>query len=281
MAKVTEQRYQQTIHYFAEPLPGILKPLNMVFIPGGTFLMGSPEDEEGRSNNESPQHLVKVPSFFMSEFLITQAHWAVVAQMPQIKKALEINPSYFQGHNHPVETISWFDAEEFCERLSLQTRRKYRLPTEAEWEYACRAGTETPFHFSEAITTDLANYNGMDDTESGRSVSFGQRPKVIYRAKTTPVDEFYPNAFGLYDMHGNVWEWCSNHWHSDYGRVPITDVIAWSGEDVGSPRIMRGGSWYDNPRYCRSAFRTYNNPATRSYNIDFRIVCDMPEIVFK
>jgi formylglycine-generating enzyme required for sulfatase activity len=144
MAQITEQLYEQTIHYFSESLSEILKPLNMVLIPGGTFLMGSPEDEEGRSNNESPQHLVKVPSFFMSEFLITQAHWAVVAQMPQVEEELQVSPARFPGNDRPIETISWFEAREFCQRLSRHTGRNYQLPTESEWEYACRAGTMKP-----------------------------------------------------------------------------------------------------------------------------------------
>jgi formylglycine-generating enzyme required for sulfatase activity len=291
MAKVTEQRYQQTIHYFAEPLPGILKLLNMVFIPGGTFLMGSPEDEKGRSNNESPQHSVTVPSFFISEFLITQAQWAVVAKMQPFTIKLEMNPARFKDNDRPVETISWFDAVEFCQRLSRQTRRTYRLPSDAEWEYACRAGTTTPFHCGETITTDLANYDNnteirwdgepdadLANYDNKTEIRLDGEPKVIYLAKTTPVDTFSPNAFGLYDMHGNVWEWCLDHGHENYEGAPI-DGSAWIDKYNNSSRIVRGGAFADKSYNCRSAVRDYfYTPSNRYSYIGFRVVCDMPEI---
>jgi len=132
--------------------------LEMVAIPGGTFLMGSPESEKDRSSNESPQHRVTVKPFFMGKFTITQAQWQAVAALPKLKTDLNANPSHFKGANRPVEKVSWYDAEEFCARLSRKTSKAYRLPSEAEWEYACRSETTTPFHFGETLTPQIANY---------------------------------------------------------------------------------------------------------------------------
>jgi len=141
-----------------EPLPGDLG-LAMVHVPGGNFLMGSPEDELERWQSESPQHEVNVPAFLMGQYAITQSQWRVVAAMPQMQREIDPDPSHFKGNNRPVETVSWLDAMEFCARLSQHTGRVYRLPSEAEWEYACRAGTSTPFYFGKTITPNLANYN--------------------------------------------------------------------------------------------------------------------------
>jgi formylglycine-generating enzyme required for sulfatase activity len=198
-------RHRQKAKYFVEDL-GDGVTLKMVAIPPGTFLMGSPEMEEGHSDDESPQHEVKVTSFFMGKYPVTQAQWQAVASLSQIKKKLTPNPSAFKGTDRPVEQVSWYDAVEFCNRLSQQTGRPYRLPSEAEWEYACRAGMTTPFHFGETITPKLANYNG--------NVTYGKGVKGEYREQTTPVGSFgVGNKFGLYDMHGNVSEWCADHWH--------------------------------------------------------------------
>ncbi|MFM7881761.1 MAG: formylglycine-generating enzyme family protein, partial [Microcystis panniformis] len=152
-----------------------------------------------------------------------------------------------------VERVNWYQATEFCKRLSRETKREYRLPSEAEWEYACRAGTKTPFHFGETITADLANY-------------------LAYKKQTTPVGQFPPNAFGLYDMHGNVWEWCADTWHDNYDGAP-TDGSAWieNGNDNRSP--LRGGSWYYNPPFCRSAYRNYDFRRVSSFSLGFRVVC--------
>ena len=151
--------------------------------------------------------------------------------------------------------MSWYDALEFCDRLSRLSQRTYRLPTEAEWEYACRAGTETPFHFGETITTDLANYRGEDDTDEPNEYPghYGKEPKDEYRKATTPVTHFHPlaNAFGLCDMHGNMWEWCLDHWHNHYEGA-ATDGSAWLTEDKEKRRVIRGGSWDNSPKYCRS-----------------------------
>jgi formylglycine-generating enzyme required for sulfatase activity len=150
------KRHQGEAQFFVEQLSDEIS-IRMMLIPSGSFNMGSPEDELERSASEEPVHLVKVPSFFIGKYPVTQAQWKIVASLPQVNRELKLDPSYFKGDNRPVESVSWYDAVEFCQRLSQYTHRTYRLPTEAEWEYACRAGTTTPFHFGETITTDLAN----------------------------------------------------------------------------------------------------------------------------
>ncbi len=260
--KISRRRSQA--EFFTEDL-GNGEILEMVAIPGGTFLMGSPDSEEGRSSNESPQHSVTITPFYMGKFTITQAQWRVVATLPQVHCALKRDPSYFKGENLPVERISWYEAIEFCERLSQKTGRAYRLPSEAEWEYACRAGTTTPFHFGGTITPDLANYNGNSTYNSGAT---GQ-----YRKKTTPVGNFQvTNAFGLYDMHGTIWEWCADSWHTHYHGAPSNGRV-WSNNGDNRYRLVRGGSWSGNPGSCRSASRGIDFPGGRSSRIGFRVVC--------
>ncbi|WP_373541454.1 formylglycine-generating enzyme family protein [Chamaesiphon sp.] len=256
----------------------------MVLIRGGNFDMGSLATEIDRFESESPQHSVNVRSFFMSEYPIAQIHWwVVVGNLPQIEIPLEPYPSYFKrpGENallDPVTNINWFEAREFCQRLSRKSGRTYRLPTEAEWEYACRAGTTTPFHFGETITTDLANYRGTDDEELKRSGSYGRGSKGIYRQETTPVVNFPPNAFGLYDMHGNVWEWCQDHWYDNYEGAPI-DGSPWLSDDSNHRRVVRGGAWIAIPRNCRSATRDSSIPTNHHDLIGFRVVCEIPTTV--
>jgi formylglycine-generating enzyme required for sulfatase activity len=161
--------------------------------------------------------------------------------------------------------VSWDDAIEFCARLSKATGREYRLPSEAEWEYACRAGTTTPFHFGETITTDLANYNG--------NYTYGSGSKGQYRKQTTDVGSFPANAFGLHDMHGNVWEWCQDNWHENYNGAP-TDGSAWVDENANQNiMILRGGSWFNYPWFCRSAFRLDYGADGRNSIFGFRVVC--------
>ncbi|WP_293082593.1 formylglycine-generating enzyme family protein [Moorena sp. SIO4A1] len=270
-AGLTIHRHQHQAYGFTQDLGNGVE-LEMVAIPEGSFIMGSPETEEGHTNDESPQHRVTVTSFFMGKYPVTQAQWQAVAALPQVNRELEPDPSHFKGKNRPVEQVSWYDAVEFCERLSQYTKRPYRLPSEAEWEYACRAGTTTPFHFGETITTDLANYDG--------NYTYGSGSKGKYVQETTPVGSFgVANDFGLYDMHGNVWEWCADHWHSNYEDAP-TDGSVW--EDYNDNdnrnnkrRLLRGGSWYDNPGYCRSGSRLNYLPALRHLfdYIGFRVVC--------
>ena len=255
----------QTATYFEEVLGEGVMPLRLVGIPSGEFMMGSPEQERGRyAEEESPQHLVTVSPFFMGQYPVTQAQWRAVAALPQQEKALEAAPSHFEGDDRPVEQVSWEEAMEFCARLSAHTGRVYRLPTEAEWEYACRADTTTPFYFGETLTTALANYDGS---------VFLNEPEGDSRGETTAVGSFAPNAFGLYDMHGNVWEWCQDHWHENYKQAP-TDGSALLTDDVYTARVLRGGSWDSIPRNCRSACRFFDNSVFRYDSIGFRVVCE-------
>ena len=262
-------------------------PLEMVLIPAGDFMMGSPEGEIGRDvygrfndslkgvDVEGPQHQVTLPSFFIGRYPITQAQWRAVVSLPMVRQELDPAPSNFKGDNRPVEQVSWLDATEFCVRLQRHTKRPYRLPSEAEWEYACRAGTTTPFHFGSSITTDLANYRGTGDEYEGKicSGAYGQGPYGEYREETTEVGSFeIANAFGLYDMHGNVWEWCLDHWHDSYEGAPI-DGSAWLSDNEGARCVVRGGSWNNYPENCRSAFRYDDAPESRYYGSGFRVVC--------
>ena len=244
--------------YFVELLEGV-PSLELVAIPSGEFMMGSPVDEPERYDDESPQHQVSLPPFFISKYPITQAQWRSVAKLPQQERELTLDPANFKGDERPVEQVSWYEAVEFCRRLSEQTGRNYRLPTEAEWEYACRAGTTTPFSFGETITTELANYDGS----VYRREAAGEE-----RGQTTPVGQFLPNAFGLYDMHGNVEEWCLDHWHSNYEEAPM-DGSAWLTDHNDARRVRRGGSWVINPRYCRSAVRFSYIPGDRELQYRF------------
>ena len=254
---------------------GVL-PLRMMQIPVGTFLMGSPKDELERQESEGPQIEVTLSRFFMGKYPITQAQWRAVAALPQVERELKGDPSRFKGDLRPVESVSWYDAVEFCDRLTILTNRQYRLPTEAEWEYACRAGTTTPFHFGKTITTELANYRGTDNEEYKWSGSYGDGPKGEHREETTPVNQFEgANAFGLCDMHGNVWEWCQDHWHSSYKGAP-TDGSAWIEGGSSERRILRGGSWYSIPGFCRSAYRLSYGPGNGDYDDGFRVVCSAP-----
>ena len=251
--------------------------LEMVYIPGGTFMMGSPENEEKRYDNEGPQQNVTVSPFFMGKYPVTQGQWRAIASQTNLKVKLDLNPelsefteSYqdIDRWQRPVERVKWIEAVEFCERVSKLTGRKYRLPSEAEWEYACRAGTTTPFYFGETITPELVNYDG-DST-------YGDGPKGEYREQTTPVGQFPANAFGLYDMHGNVFEWCQDVLHDNYNGAP-TDGSAWETGGVSNRRILRGGSWYINPWWCRSAIRNYfGSDETVNFLIGFRLVSFPP-----
>ncbi|WP_419547878.1 SUMF1/EgtB/PvdO family nonheme iron enzyme [Microcystis sp.] len=262
--------------YFREDLGNGIT-LEMVAIPGGTFTMGSPANEKYSFDDERPQHEVNVPPFFMGKYPITQAQWKAIASRTDLKVDpsaslrvnLDLNPAYFKDRpdsdRRPVEQVNWYDAVEFCARLSKLTGREYRLPSEAEWEYACRAGTTTPFYFGETITGELANYNASN--------TYADEYKGEYRQQTTPVGQFPPNAFGLYDMHGNVWEWCADTWHDNYDGAP-TDGSVWTENGDDNCSLPRGGSWYYNPGNCRSAYRSYNNRRGNDSNSNgFRVVC--------
>ncbi|MBD1877174.1 formylglycine-generating enzyme family protein [Nodosilinea sp. FACHB-131] len=275
------QYRERTAQFFTEDkleLSTGQTPLDMVYLPPGSFLMGSPEDELGRYKDEGLQHSVTIAQpFFMAKHPITQAQWRVVAAMPQVERELKPEPSNFKGENRPVEQVSWLDTVEFCRRLAKATGRPYRLPSEAEWEYACRAGTTTPFHFGDSITTDLANYRGTDREYEGDiySGAYGDGPHGEYREETTDVGSFkVANTFGLYDMHGNVFEWCQDWWHEGYEGAPA-DGSAWLAhdDDAEENRVLRGGSWDDDPEYCRSAGRVRLAPDRANDLVGFRVVC--------
>jgi formylglycine-generating enzyme required for sulfatase activity len=302
-----------TANCFRETLPNNVD-LDMVSIPGGTFTMGSPKNEKYSDDNERPQHNVKVPPFFMGKYPITQGQWKVIATRTDLKVKIDLeeDPSYFKKPYQdqdreidrwlrPVERVNWYEAVEFCQRLSKLTGRDYRLPSEAQWEYACRAMTEPldlakgesypPFYFGETLTDKLANYNA--------SRTYASEPIGENGKETIPVGQFPPNAFGLYDLHGNVWEWCMDDWHDNYENAP-SDGSAWldnnqeenidaenslestekadsagSLQDENNPySVMRGGSWGFIPNYCRSAFRYYDvRRDDRDDYIGFRVVC--------
>ncbi len=262
------QRSQGKATGFAQPLGEDVR-LEMVSIPGGKFLMGSPADEPERRNDESSQHQVTVPAFFIGRYAVTQAQWRAVAELPQVERKLIADPSRFKGAERSVENVSWLDAVEFCKRLSQTTGRDYRLPSEAEWEYACRAGTKTPFHFGETITPALANYRGTS--------TYGDGPKGEYRGETTPVGSFgVTNAFGLYDMHGNVLEWCADQWHGNYEGAPNNGSAWIDNENDNYHRLLRGGSWDLDPEYCRSAVRGYYAPVVPAVGFGLRVACSGP-----
>jgi formylglycine-generating enzyme required for sulfatase activity len=205
-------------------------------------------------DDERPVHQVTVAPFLMSKTLITQAQWRSIMGTPHGR---------FSGDRLPIDRVSWLDALHFCERLSKRTKHTYRLPSEAQWEYACRAGSMTPFHCGETITTEVANYNG--------EFVYRDEPKGIYRHTTTEVDLLPPNAFGLHDMHGNLWEWCADAWHDSYDGAPTDDRV-WQSKDNETYRVARGGSWHDIPDVCRSAARLKVNARDAEEIIGFRVV---------
>jgi eukaryotic-like serine/threonine-protein kinase len=242
-------RISGSAEYVTEDLGGV--KLDMVYIPAGSCMMGSNE-----YNNEKPIHRVNVPAFYMGKYAITQQQYEAV---------MGKNPARFKGSNRPVESVNWDEGMEFCAKLSQRTGRKYGLPSESQWEYACRAGTTTPFCCGETISTDLANYNG--------NYTYKQGLKGKYREQTTPVGDFPPNAFGLYDMHGNVWEWCLDTGHENYNGAP-TDGSAWI-ENENDNHLLRGGSWDLNPDFCRCSGRNGHARDVRYGLCGFRVVCPL------
>jgi formylglycine-generating enzyme required for sulfatase activity len=228
--------------------------MKFVWIPPGTFMMGSPKEEKDRqpSGLDETQHKVTLTKgFYMGVYTVTQEQYETV---------MGKNPSHFKGEkNLPVEMVSWDDCQEFIKKLREKDKKLYRLPSETEWEFCCRAGTKTPFYFGDTISTDQANYNG--------NYIYGDGKKSTYRKKTTTVGSFPANAWALHDMHGNVWQWCQD-WSGNY---PQEDVVDPQGPEKGKFRLLRGGSWLNGPVACRSAFRSGNEPELRNYSCGCRL----------
>ncbi len=260
-----------------------------ILIKGGTFMMGSPDSEADRSSSEI-QHQVKVSDFYIARYPITlaqfeafilESHYRTDAdksggsyiwdgkdwkQKSGVKWRCDVRGEEQKDKQHPVIHVSWNDATAYCKWLSKKSKEKFRLPTEAEWEYACRAGTTTPFHTGDNLTTDQANYNG--------NYPYKNYPKGKYLGKTTPVGSYPSNAWGLYDMHGNVWEWCSDWYDAKYYEECKRQGVVENplGPKTGSYRVLRGGCWYNYALYCRSASRNYGTPDSRSDYRGFRLV---------
>ncbi|MHB1424327.1 MAG: SUMF1/EgtB/PvdO family nonheme iron enzyme [Gemmataceae bacterium] len=224
--------------------------MTFAWIPPGTFLMGSPTTEESRVDDETQHRVTLTHGFYLGIHPVTQAQWQAV---------MGDNPSHYKGGDRPVEQVSWDDCQAFCAKLVHRTGKRFRLPTEAEWEYACRAGTTTPFHFGDTIGTDQANYQGK--------YPYGRGKQGVYRKQTTPVGSFPANAWGLFDMHGNVWEWCQD-W---YGPYPQGDIKDPQNSNNGYARVLRGGSWSSSARFCRAASRGWVAPGFRFNDGGFRV----------
>ncbi|MFO0926517.1 MAG: formylglycine-generating enzyme family protein [Gemmataceae bacterium] len=225
--------------------------MTFAWCPPGSFLMGSPPHEGERADGETQHRVTLTQGYWLGIHEVTQAQWQAV---------MRNNPSKFKDDVRPVEQVSWHDCQEFCKKLGDKTGKRFRLPTEAEWEYACRAGTTTPFHFGKTISTEQANYNG--------TFTYGQARKGVFRERTTPVGRYAPNAWGLHDMHGNVTEWCQD-W---YGKYPEGDSQDYQGPETGDGRVVRGGSWRGRPWFCRAAFRIWAGPGTQSIIGGCRVV---------
>jgi formylglycine-generating enzyme required for sulfatase activity len=347
---LTLHRYKRSNKSYTEDLGDGVK-LTLMLIPEGEFMMGAPADEPESKDSERPQHRVEVAQFLMGRYPVTQAQWRIVAGYEQINRELDPDPANFKGDNRPVERVNWHDAQEFCKRLSKETGKDYRLPSEAQWEYACRAGTDTPFNFGEIITPQLANYDtkasyssfneikriklkkrfevlikqyeNLSDqiihtTNNADRIALEEQLKEIEQSAssveqelselpepnflipqetpepvdfeqvhdhtsntqnaTTNVGSFPANDWGLYDMHGNVYEWCGDDWHENYEGVP-DDGSAWVENRSQNRKLLRGGSWYDNPGYSRSAFRNGLNQRNRYHDVGFRVCCVPPRIL--
>ncbi|MEI6065431.1 MAG: formylglycine-generating enzyme family protein, partial [Pseudanabaena sp. ELA748] len=240
------------------PIPNTNLTLELAAIREGEFQMGS-----SQNSNEQPIHPVRVKAFKMAKHAVTQELWKAVAAMPKVKDDLTSDPSHFKGAKRPVENVSWHDAQEFCKRLAKAIKQPVRLPTEAEWEYACRVGTNTHFAFGDTITPSQVNYDGNNP--------FGGASKGEYRQTTVPVDSLAKNDWDLYQMHGNVWEWCEDVWHDNYNGAP-SDGSAWVTGGDQSYKMLRGGSWCNYADYCRSAFRNRISPDGRDSYSGFRVV---------
>ena len=230
--------------------------MKLVLIPDGKFMMGSPDGEKDRQSDEGPQREVTISKpFYMGIREVTQRQYELV---------MGKNPSRFQGARNPVEHVSWNEAVDFCEKLSRKTGRTVHLPTEAQWEYACRSGTTTPFHTGRTISTDEANYDG--------DYVYGNGRKGTFRRTAVAVGSFKPNGFGLYDMHGNVWEWCSDWYADSYEKANNQDP---TGPTSGKYRVLRGGYWHEGPICCRSANRFALSADCRGSFYGFRVSVDV------
>ena len=234
----------------------------MVVIPAGSFMMGSPKGEKGGGDDERPVHRVTITApLAVGKYEVTFEEWDACVAGGGCGRYRPKDQRWGRGRR-PVVLVSWRDAKKYVEWLSAKTGKAYRLLSEAEWEYAARAGTTGPFHFGATISTDQANYDGHSTYGSGR--------KGVYRGKTVPVGSFPANGFGLHDVHGNVWEWVEDCWHENHFGAPL-DGSAWtSGGDCGD-RVLRGGSWSNEPRNLRSAFRVWYGAGIRDVNIGFRV----------
>jgi formylglycine-generating enzyme required for sulfatase activity len=257
--QVLQRQAAQALEIEVE-FPNILKDGSegpvMVVIPGGRFLMGSPPDEPQRQDDER-QHEVEVAPFAIGKYAVTFEEYDRFVAAPKRKKPDD--QGWGRGRR-PVINVTWFDAVAYAGWLSQQTGQTYRLPTEAEWEYACRAGTTTSFYFGTTINTDQANYDG--------NYTYGRGQKGVYREKTVEVGQFPANAWGLHDLHGNVWEWTDSEYDKGYSGAELRGV---SDPNSGGPRVVRGGSWYVDPPWLRSAARPWNNPRDRYSNWGFRL----------
>jgi formylglycine-generating enzyme required for sulfatase activity len=228
--------------------------MELSLIPPGEFSMGSPRDEEWHRDDEVLHRVTISRPYYMASTEVTQRQWQAL---------MGKNPSFCVGDALPVETVTWQQAAEFCRKLSDQEGLRYRLPTEAEWEYACRAGTETPFHTGETISTDQANYDG--------NYTYGKGAKGEFREETVAADHLAANAWGLHNMHGNVWEWCAD-WYAAYPNRDVTDP---QGPAEGDRKIFRGGCWMNFPAVCRSANRAKVNPVSWNFHLGFRVVREL------
>lgn len=233
--------------------------MEFVLIPAGEFMMGSPDDEIDRKSDELRHRVCLTRDFYLGKYEVTQGVW---------RKVMGENPSHFKasGSQYPVERVSWYQVQAFIARLNaISKSEKFRLPTEAEWEYACRAGTVTPFSTGKNLATAQANYDG--------NYPYHGAPKGLYREQTMPVGSFPPNAWGLYDMHGNVWEWCED----DYWAYPSSPAVNPLVRSEAEKKVIRGGSWYFNAANARSARRYTHAPHDIGFSLGFRLVRETGE----
>jgi formylglycine-generating enzyme required for sulfatase activity/uncharacterized caspase-like protein len=290
--QILAEQASRTIDVFEQTIDPRVS-IEFSVIPGNRFYMGSPDDEYMRRDNEA-RNWMTVSDFAISRTVITQQQWRAIVQLNHQAEAstLRLNPSAFTGDDRPVETINWLDASRFCRRLAEVTGHPYRLPTEAEWEYACRAGTETPFHFGPTLSPAVANYCGTGGAVCGQSFNqnvwsttyggiiyedgaYDEGPTGSFAGMTKPVRSYPENAFGLFEMHGNVWEHCLDNWSQQSDDLPRNGKPLETGDPGRHP--LRGGSWSHNPAICRSAYREAIEEGNRGWQgrIGFRVACSL------